>query len=50
MFRKKYLEKTPLKRFAYPEDVANSIVFLSSDDASYITGVTLPIDGGWTAI
>ena len=40
----------PLKRFATSNDVANAIIFLSSDKASYITGISLPIDGGWTAI
>ena len=29
-----------------PEDISNAIVFLSSDEARYITGVTLPVDGG----
>ncbi|GGV13423.1 SDR family NAD(P)-dependent oxidoreductase [Streptomyces griseoflavus] len=37
------------RRFAAPEEVANGIAFLASDAASYITGVTLPIDGGFTA-
>jgi NAD(P)-dependent dehydrogenase (short-subunit alcohol dehydrogenase family) len=38
----------PLKRFGEPEDVARAIVFLASDAASWITGVTLPVDGGVT--
>ena len=37
------------RRFAEPDEVASGIVFLASDAASYITGVTLPIDGGYTA-
>ncbi|WP_181446977.1 SDR family NAD(P)-dependent oxidoreductase [Streptomyces sp. NTH33] len=37
------------RRFAEPEEVAYGIAFLASDAASYITGVTLPIDGGFTA-
>ncbi len=36
----------PLGRAGLPEDVANAVVFLSSDKASYITGITLRIDGG----
>ena len=39
-------EKIPLKRVGLPEDVANAVEFLVSDKASYITGVTLRIDGG----
>jgi NAD(P)-dependent dehydrogenase (short-subunit alcohol dehydrogenase family) len=39
----------PLERQAQPEDVANAVVFLSSDRAAQITGVVLPIDGGTTA-
>jgi 3-oxoacyl-[acyl-carrier protein] reductase len=38
----------PLKRFGLPEDVANAVVFLASDDASYITGHVLTVDGGLT--
>ncbi len=40
---------TPLKRFADPSEIAKLIVFLCSDDASYITGAYYPIDGGWLA-
>lgn len=38
--------KIPLKRVGLPEDVGNAIAFLASDKASYITGVTLRVDGG----
>jgi len=37
---------TPLRRVGTPEDVARAVVFLASDDASYITGQTLGVDGG----
>ncbi|OUV98739.1 MAG: 3-oxoacyl-[acyl-carrier-protein] reductase [Betaproteobacteria bacterium TMED156] len=40
------LSNIPLKRFGRPEDVANAVSFLVSEDASYITGVTLNVDGG----
>ena len=41
-----FVERIPMKRMATPEEVAASIVFLASDEASYITGVTLGVDGG----
>jgi NAD(P)-dependent dehydrogenase (short-subunit alcohol dehydrogenase family) len=37
-----------MARFAMPEDVAEAITFLASDAASFINGVSLPVDGGWT--
>jgi NAD(P)-dependent dehydrogenase (short-subunit alcohol dehydrogenase family) len=40
---------TPMGRFVEPEEVAAAILFLASDAAAMITGVTLPVDGGWTA-
>lgn len=40
---------TPLKRWVKPEEVAALAVFLASDDAACITGVNIPIDGGFTA-
>jgi NAD(P)-dependent dehydrogenase (short-subunit alcohol dehydrogenase family) len=40
------LKKIPLGRFAKPEEIAKAALFLVSDDASFITGVTLPVDGG----
>jgi gluconate 5-dehydrogenase/2-deoxy-D-gluconate 3-dehydrogenase len=43
------LADTPMGRFAEPEEVAAAILFLASDAAAMITGVTLPVDGGWTA-
>lgn len=42
-------EKMPLKRIGTPEDVARAALFLASDDASWITGTALTIDGGITA-
>jgi NAD(P)-dependent dehydrogenase (short-subunit alcohol dehydrogenase family) len=43
------MRDTPMGRFALPEEVAAAILFLASDAAAMITGVTVPVDGGWTA-
>jgi len=42
----KVLERVPLRRWGEPEDVAGVVVFLASDAAGYVTGCTIPIDGG----
>ncbi len=39
-------ERTPLRRLGKPEDIANAYLFLASDESSFITGVTLSVDGG----
>ncbi len=42
-------EQTMLGRVGYPQELAYAALFLASDEASFITGVTLPVDGGWAA-
>lgn len=49
-FVKRYSEKSPMKRLGNPAEMAPAISFLLSDDASFITGHNLMVDGGWTAI
>ncbi|SNT70997.1 SDR family NAD(P)-dependent oxidoreductase [Psychrobacter sp. LV10R520-6] len=44
-----FLDRCPLGRLATPDDIAAAITFLASDDASMITGVNLPVDGGVSA-
>lgn len=49
-YKEYFLMNTPLKKLGKPEEIAQAVLFLASDDASYITGVELPVDGGVTAI
>ena len=39
----------PLGRIGRPEEVAHAVLWLASDDASYVTGISLPVDGGYLA-
>ena len=43
------LKEVPMNRFGLVEEVANAVLFLASEEASYITGAELPVDGGLTA-
>ncbi len=45
--RDAFMQQIPLRRPAQPADIAGAALFLASDDAAYITGVNLLVDGGW---
>jgi NAD(P)-dependent dehydrogenase (short-subunit alcohol dehydrogenase family) len=47
---KYFMDRLPMKRFGQPEELVGSVVFLASPASSYVTGTTLYIDGGWTAL
>ena len=48
--REKLRRTTPLGRLAQPEDIASVIRFLLSDEAAFITGTSVTVDGGMTAV
>jgi NAD(P)-dependent dehydrogenase (short-subunit alcohol dehydrogenase family) len=47
--QKRFVSMIPLGRVAQAEDIANTALFLASDESAYITGVAIPVDGGFTA-
>lgn len=47
--REMFIRRHPLGRAGRPEEVADAIVYLASDEASFTTGAMLPVDGGWLA-
>lgn len=48
-FHESLCNKTPLNRIGLPKELVGPVIFLLSDASSYVTGVNLPVDGGWTA-
>lgn len=49
VIREDFIARHLLKRAGRPEEIANAILFLASDEASFVTGASLVVDGGWTA-
>ena len=49
VFRANREARTPMGRWGQPQDIANAVLFLASERASFITGVILPVDGGYLA-
>jgi 3alpha(or 20beta)-hydroxysteroid dehydrogenase len=45
----RHFRRVPLQRIGEPEEIANTTLFVCSDEASYITGAEIAVDGGWTA-
>jgi NAD(P)-dependent dehydrogenase (short-subunit alcohol dehydrogenase family) len=50
IFIDNYKKKVPMNRMGEPKDIVSAVYFLLSDEASYITGHNLIIDGGWSII
>ena len=46
---KKIIDRTPMRRYGKPEELVGAVIYLCSDAASFVTGVVLPIDGGYNA-
>jgi len=46
LMRPKFAAKHPMNRISSPEEVAQSVLFLASEESSFITGIALPVDGG----
>ncbi len=49
-FKEKYFERQPMQRIGRPEDILGAIIYLASSASDLVTGHTLMVDGGWTAV
>ena len=48
-YASQFIRHSQVKRLLSPKDIANALIFLASDASAFITGITLPVDGGYTA-
>ena len=48
-WNRRITQRVPMRRFAQPEELVSSVLYLASDASSFVTGTTLYVDGGWTA-
>jgi NAD(P)-dependent dehydrogenase (short-subunit alcohol dehydrogenase family) len=48
-FRKSYTDAIPMNRYGTPEEIAAAVSYLASDGAAYVTGIVIPVDGGFLA-
>ena len=48
--KERFIAMTPMQRIGRPEEIASAVLFLASDESSFITGVDLPVDGGTVAV
>jgi 3-oxoacyl-[acyl-carrier protein] reductase len=48
--RDRFAQSVPLRRMSFPEDIAAAAVYLASDEAAFVSGVNLPVDGGRLAV
>jgi 3-oxoacyl-[acyl-carrier protein] reductase len=48
-FQQSYTNAIPMNRYGTPEEIAAAVAYLASDRAAYVTGIVIPIDGGFLA-
>ena len=48
--RERFMNEIPLRRFCSPAEVAAAVAFLVSEDASFVNGATIDVNGGWAMI